>query len=235
MNKASRNPILLPRLVAEVLIIVLGVLIAIGIDSLRQEYQDRETEREILQSLIVDIEVAEVSLQNLMRRDQETLDGAERVTNGGPSALLNIKSSEAFNGLFNTFPVEIRLRTYEEISQSGNVKILSNRKLRLLLTDFDFRAKSIAGYDRQLEVQWNETARPLTYKIFPFELFAYMESPRTDKSSLIDPTPRELLQMYNAIIDRGNFAAVHLNQSESLKQLLQSLKQEARMSLKRIT
>jgi len=207
----------------ELVAIVIGVLIAIAIDTWFQSIEDAELEQEILSSLIIDLEAAEIIANQMLNRDQSIVGTATSVTENGAIGLVNLGFS-GLGSLFATIPQELRLRTYDELDETANLRVISNRELRLLLTDFDSQARSLAGYDDQLEIQWNVTARPILYKAFRFELVPFSANPRNHNADIFQPTENELFEMYNAIIDRGNFAAVHLSRIQEILTLLEQMK-----------
>lgn len=212
-------------LTAELIVIVIGVLIAIAIDTWLQNLEDAKLELEALSSLMIDLESAELLAVGMVRRDERIIDEATTVTENGALELGGRRISDIL-ALFATVPGELRLRTYDELTESGDFRLITDRELRLLLTDFDSQARRLAGYDNQMETQWNVTSRPILYKVFQFELFKFSLNPRKHNDELIQPTTKELLEMYHAIVDRSNFAAVHLASVQFLLSLIEDLKNQ---------
>ena len=217
-------------LLAELVVIVVGVLIAIAIDAWIQNLQDSELEQEALASLLTDLERAEEIANEMVQRDEAIINAAIEATENGALGLRGQRGS-GLQALFATVPSTLRLRTYDELTATGNLRLISDRELRLLLTDFDSQARTLEGYDNQLETQWNETSRPLLYKVIQFELFRFNEEPRTNNEEFMQPADHELVEMYHAIIDRGNFAAVHLGRTQELLALISELQYQTGISL----
>ena len=217
------------RVVVELTVIVIGVLVAIAIDSWWQGVQDQELELEALSSLETDLDSAEYLLKWMVQRDKKIIKAATQLTQDGALSLRSQRGSE-LNPLFHTAPRVLRLRTYDELNETGNLRLISNRELRLLLTDFDSQARNLAGFDRQMEIQWNQTSRPVLYRVFSLELFEYMKKPRLSNEGLMQPTELDLLEMYNAIVDRANFASSRLFIVESLLSVLVQLQEQTSIS-----
>ena len=127
------------RLTAELAVIVVGVLIAFGVEAWWSGIQDRRLEREVLESLSTDLATVVDQVAGLIRRDSSIVSRAD----GFAVADADVTADSVYSlisGLFATVPVEPRLRTYDELVSSGQFHLLSNRELRLLLADFDASA-----------------------------------------------------------------------------------------------
>lgn len=150
------------RLFAELLVIVTGVLVALGVDAGWGRLQDREFEAASLESLAVDVANAQSRLARSVRRDSTMIANADRLLS------FSVVPADTFvvlvSSLFDTTPFEIRLRTYDELLSTGRVQLLRDRELRLTLTELDAAARVLASYSSQVEVQWAEVARPVLYR-----------------------------------------------------------------------
>ncbi len=198
------------RLVAELAVIIAGVLIALAVDAWWESVRDSELEREALSSLAFDLTNAAEQVTTLISRDKAIVEQATQLLEGGLGPLRGL-TNESMRNLFATVPYELRLRTYDELHSIGRLRLFSNRELRLLLTDFDAKAQSLIGYERQMERQWNQTARPLLYRTISFELI-FTDQDRAIQSSgtaTNDPPESDLFDLRNAMTDRANFATVH--------------------------
>ena len=201
------------RLSAEFLVIVAGVLIALAVDAAWDRFQDRQVEEASLESLAIDLDEAEKRLADSARRDSVIIARAD--------ALLAFSAVPAdtffflFTGLFDTTPVEVRLRTYDELLNTGRLQLLRNRELRLTLTEFDAAARTLSSYSSQVEAQWNEIARPVLYRSVDWDGIAARipEDFGQPGPDFVAPNPNESFTMNpelrSAVRDRRAFAKVH--------------------------
>jgi hypothetical protein len=123
--------------------------------------------------------------------------------------------------MFFSLPYDLQLRTYRELNNSGQFNLISDRELRLLLTEFDARARMLLGYEGQMQVQWNETARPVLYRTISL---GGLMSTHAIRSDLTNSDQQELR---NVIVDRKNFTMVHSSLLRSLLPLVSDI--EARI------
>ncbi len=149
-------------MLAELLVIVTGVLLALGVDAGWDRFQDRQFESASLESLAVDVAEAQALLAESARRDSTMISRADRLLSF--SAVPQDTLVRLVQGLFSTTPFEVRLRTYDELLSTGRVQSLRDRELRLTLTELDAAARVLASYSSQVEVQWAELARPVLYR-----------------------------------------------------------------------
>lgn len=210
------------KLVAELTVIILGVLIALGVDAWWERIQNEQLELQVLSSLQTDLAAVEGLVNALAKRDLRIIERANQLTNTEPMPFHDQRTGDLAK-LFATVPRDLRLRTYDELHNTGNLQVISNRDLRLLLTDFDALARTLAGYDKQMEVQWNETARPILYRTYSFDQIQLEGESRPRRQAPIEASELDLFELRNAIIDRGNFAAVHLHITQDLSELLKQL------------
>ncbi len=127
--------------IGEVLLIVVGITIAIAVDSAWKDQQARSEEAALLSQILVtlesDYELLQISLANVQKREKLLTDLRQRVEAGQPYSddlAENFRYMRRFQmSLINTSP-------YEDLKASG-LDLVSNHVLRQQLINF---------YDRQL-------------------------------------------------------------------------------------
>jgi len=157
-------------MLAELLVIVTGVLLALAVDAGWDRFQDRRFEAASLESLAVDVAEAQALLAESARRDSTMIARADRLLSF--STVPEDTLVSLVRGLFSTTPFEVRLRTYDELLSTGRVQFLRDRELRLTLTELDAAARVLSSYSSQVEVQWAELARPVLYRSVDWDGFA---------------------------------------------------------------
>lgn len=202
------------RLSAELVVIVAGVLIALAAENGWGSLQDRRFEVAALESLRAELEAAEAQLTEYVTRDSTIMRHADRILNrtAMPADSLALRVSR----MFNTIPDEVRLLTLDELVGTGRLHLFRSRELRLALLDFDSKARTLAGYNDQMEAQWNTVARPVLYARLNWDdLAAQFPSvfgePRAEGA--LSPEGRVVTfdrELRAAVRDRRAFAAVHV-------------------------
>ena len=219
----------LGRLSAELLVIVVGVLIALGVDTWWAGVQDRQLESAALESLSSELGVAEDQLQDYVGRDSLIMRRADALL--ARSSLPADTLADLVSGIFNTIPDEVRLRSYDELLSTGRLQLLRDREVRLALLEFDAAARTLAGYSDQMEIQWNETARPVLYRTVNWDHIASQLAwafgtpgvdsgqPQSSLSVQLDPELRAVIR------DRRAFAAVHVRRVTNTLDVLERLRE----------
>lgn len=81
--------------------------------------------------------------------------------------------------------------------------------------------------DEQLEVQWNETARPILYRTYSFDQIQIEGESRSRRQAPIEASELDLFELRNAIADRRKFATAHLRITRDLSALVKQLQGQA--------
>lgn len=159
-TKGSRASRLALRLVGEFAVIVLGVLVALGVDAWSDQRDIRSREVELLRSLATDLRG---SLEVLNRDNDSTLarvatlDWTLRFPVGAESPFPE-DSLRSVSGAANiTAAYYPTLRTYETMIATGTFDLISNAEVRLALADVKSQTQVYTDYRNQATQQWNDT------------------------------------------------------------------------------
>ncbi len=136
----------LPRLVAEFMVIVVGVLVALGVDSWASAQADRALEREYLLRLLDDV-----------RYDHAELDFVRAVTVSGliyaDSLLLEPEAWDEPDHLIGAILIAANARTPDlsrntlrELVSSGRIALLRSAEVRIALAEYDRTVAEQEGY-----------------------------------------------------------------------------------------
>ena len=134
------------RPVAEIGLIIVGVLLALAVDAWWDEMQDAALEAQVMRSLLSELAIVSKTTSTLIERNSLMIEQARRIAED-PGALDSDVQLD-LGILFASVPYDLRLRTYDELNSSGRFHILSDRELRLLLVDFDAKAEVLVGYEQ---------------------------------------------------------------------------------------
>jgi hypothetical protein len=178
MNKLEINWV---RAVGEFAVIVVGVLVALGVDNWNQDREDLALEREYLQRLERDIRADSTMQEFLLSSLAEKADALDLVshlihgTGPGPDDLRQFLRALASSGMAFSwgFPV-LKSLTFEDLTGTGNLGLLRDSETR----------DSIISYYKNANHRLNRignrhTQYPhLVYSIVPPEVIAAF--PQTD-------------------------------------------------------
>lgn len=129
------------RFGAELIVVVVGILIALGIDQTIQSRRERALERNYLLSLLEDFNGVADWLDDFgselnSRKQSEILALTKILETGSVTPIDTIALAYSLTLLsFNpVFPVP--RATYDDLTGTGNLRVVRNRQLRSLLVDF---------------------------------------------------------------------------------------------------
>jgi hypothetical protein len=120
--------------IGEIILVVVGILIAVSIDNWNQNRKDQQAERHYLTSLLSDLQLqmreAELGIKSesssaiLIREIGEQFENGFKDTDG---ALLNVKLTKSMiSRSLNQYNA-----TFEELNATGNIGLISNEELKM--------------------------------------------------------------------------------------------------------
>ena len=156
MSQVPLRPGVLPRLIGEFLVIVVGVLVALGVDSWAGAASDRRLEREYLERLLVDVEsdlvqydfIADVSAAGAAYVD--SLLSPRLITEMEPDRLVGA----VFVASRGRNPNPVR-PTFQELVSSGRIGLIRSRRVRTALVEYEEAITQTEGF-------WEEISSPLS-------------------------------------------------------------------------
>ncbi|MEQ8691403.1 MAG: hypothetical protein RIC89_11275 [Pseudomonadales bacterium] len=131
------------KFIAELAIIVAGVLIALGAQSMVQEWADRRSEHEFLLDLLAEFRINEAQLQSDIAETKNAVDAADRWREGvagspGAEGGSTIGSYAASLNPARFDPLSGALRS---LIDGGDLGLIRNRELRAALAGWDDRTQ----------------------------------------------------------------------------------------------
>ena len=146
------------RPVAEICVIVAGVLIALGADSWWTERQERQEEIEVLAAIKVDLQQTAVTADQNLERVGKRIESLRVLAEGsaGPVAGLSddALADMLTTGLWDTGALSVQMSAYDEIKTSGRLRLIQDPELRRSLANFDrtlqrVRAREAEAFEHQ--------------------------------------------------------------------------------------
>ena len=126
--------------ISELLIVVAGILIALSLNSWREDNADKNREQFYLKSLKTDFEQSLASLNEILDQNLESdasVKNLLRVIGSRNTSLSNDSTKKLFVKLFGFNRFVPASGTYKEIISSGSLQVLNNDELRIALSSWD--------------------------------------------------------------------------------------------------
>jgi hypothetical protein len=143
--------------IGEIVLVVIGILIALSINNANQDRITREKEQAYLKGLKSEFAASRHKLENLMEVNRQNYEGAKQLL-----SLLS-EDSPTYNEvqlsrlLFASFAYEIAYNPnnslLNEMINSGSLKDISNPKLRIYLTTWESITESVRVQEADLRTQ----------------------------------------------------------------------------------
>ena len=164
------------RFLGEFLIIVVGILVALFVDRWNEGRKESDLERRYLESLIVDLEtdvqriagldsltltrvaaatriLSEIGVDTSQPDGFSTTDAWRRQADSMAEAM-PLEGAVDWTG--RVFRLEVASPTFDELTSTGNLRVISNPDLRRRLSEY-YRRLDYVGFvnDEQGDVLWN--------------------------------------------------------------------------------
>ena len=141
----------------EIILVVIGILIALAIDNSNQNRINNDNEQTYLLGLEQEFKMSKAKLTELIAVNQTNYLGSKQIL----TYILNTQSAptegEFSRLLYNTFSKDIRFNPnnslLQEMINSGNLKNLSDPELRKKLTNWIATLEDISRQENDLSVQ----------------------------------------------------------------------------------
>lgn len=145
----------------EIVLVVIGILIALAINNSNQERTAATKEQTYLFGLKGEFEISRMKLKELIKVNQQNIDGAKRIIGFISEPEPGPDEQEFSKLLYRTFALDISFNPntslLEEMINSGSLKYLSNTELRVQLTDWLATLKDIEKQEQDLGLQREKT------------------------------------------------------------------------------
>lgn len=120
--------------IGEIILVVIGILIALQINNWNETRQIRKIEKEILKVLLEDLNSAKEFSEQYINSEQSYLDVIETILhNDSIKTILNSneRTTEYFNKAFWDFEIKIPvINTYSDLKNAGKIAIVQNDSIR---------------------------------------------------------------------------------------------------------
>lgn len=143
--------------VGEVILIVIGILIALGINNWNQRRMTQDREQFYLAGLKEEFSESRIKLENLIKVNRLNYEGAKRIAGYIRDKERRPDEKELSQLLYNSFSYEIDYNPnnslLNELINSGRLKDISNSRLRKKLTSWESFIQSVHRQEASLREQ----------------------------------------------------------------------------------
>lgn len=143
--------------VGEIILIVIGILIALGINNWNQDRLAAKKERFYLEGLRTEFQRSKIKLENLIEVNRLNYEESQKIAAYLHSSEGSLSEDELSKLLFRAFSSEIAYNPNSslliEILNSGGLEDISNPVLRLHLTSWDSYIQSLHRQEAELREQ----------------------------------------------------------------------------------
>lgn len=133
--------------VGEILLVVVGILLALQFNNSNQTKEDRKKERGYLISIVEDIEYQKVILKDMKRHSLESIDAAKSIIKdfNTTKSFVNIDSlNDKLNFLIETYQFPNTNNTYSELVASGQLNLIKNKMLSIDIINYYLNSQESA-------------------------------------------------------------------------------------------
>lgn len=127
--------------IGEIMLIVIGILIALQVTNWNESKKDKKIEHTYLEAMKVEVEENQKKLERVIKKNDKGIENAEKLVellNQPPSDVLNVEISKLFNEIFK-YKIKNNPNTgvLEDIINSGNLNKISNFQLRNIIASWE--------------------------------------------------------------------------------------------------
>ena len=195
--------------IGEIILVVIGILIALAINNYNQERALRHKEQAYLKSLKEEFETNKVKLKELMQVNRNNYRGAKQIIQLSEKQD-NIDEEEFSEIMYQTFSYDISFNpnnsVLTEMINSGSLKDVSNSELRKRLTNWFSRLEDISRQEKDLGDQREDVLD--VFKSDEYSLRTILD--QTNVNEVVGITASEDQQTNLALLNSTKFENVVL-------------------------
>ncbi|MDF0707975.1 MAG: DUF6090 family protein [Bacteroidota bacterium] len=145
----------------EIILVVVGILIALAIDNANEINIKKHKEQIYLKGLKEEFETSKTKLEQLIAFNKQSYEDSKKIIAFMVDPDKNPSEQELSNLLYNAFAFDISFNPnnslLEEMINSGSLKDISNPRLRILLTNWISNMDDISKQETMLDNERQQT------------------------------------------------------------------------------
>jgi hypothetical protein len=173
----------------EILLVVIGILIALQVNSWTEAGKLRATEREAYSSLLTSLRKDSLELVRIIDLQTKSLEGQNRVIKSTSHAMLHTQSIEKISGLladihnggYSFFP---KYGTYNSLISNKGIDIIRSEAIKSELIDlYDYWCRRYENVDDVLDKKFHNDLLPFLHKEIGFFVNSDLEYNQVDDAA----------------------------------------------------
>ena len=149
------------KLFFELVVVFLGVTAGFVLNNFRMEQEEKKLEDKYLESFLQDVEFDIPALEKAVRTDSVWLARAKPLLTAIMNKSINIDSAQAIINMIATISkIDAHSSTYEEISNSGNLNILTDFELKGQIVDYYLALGGVGFIDEYFHRYFDDFVMP---------------------------------------------------------------------------
>ncbi|MCO4820657.1 MAG: hypothetical protein KC469_01225 [Flavobacteriaceae bacterium] len=204
--KKDKNGMYFKYALGEIILVVIGILIALQINNLNENAKNKEFEKEMLTQIQLNLKKDKLTLEKILISFDNAVTSSDKILNSELSEKPEDSIKIWLGAIIQFDRFQPLTNAYEVLNSNGLDKI-SNKELRFLLgTYYDDEASLMIKAINDVELAFNQHWTPiLVEEIVEFEFKRSVEL--KDYSILLNPS-----KVYNIIkLNRNNFGGgIHI-------------------------
>lgn len=141
----------------EIVLVVIGILIAVAINDWQQQNILKNKEQVYLKGLKEEFDTSKIKLTELIEANKRNYQGSRTILENISNTERPPTENQFSELLFRSFSFDIVFNAnnslFNEMMNSGSLKDISNDRLRVLLTNWETTIKNVAGQEEKLAKQ----------------------------------------------------------------------------------
>jgi hypothetical protein len=143
--------------VGEIILVVIGILIALTINNCQNRKILKQKEQTYLTGLKEEFETNKIKLNNLILVNKENYSGVKKILDYTGKTTFTLSEKEFSTIMINSFSYDIFYNPsnslLNEMISSGSLKDISNQKLRAMLTNWISTLEDVSRQEKDLDKQ----------------------------------------------------------------------------------
>ncbi|WP_432410513.1 DUF6090 family protein [Rasiella sp. SM2506] len=178
--------------IGEIILVVIGILIALSINNWNQDRLNKSEEQNYLKAIKTDLKKDSLNLNHLINNIDIQLTTLGKLKKDLDSESLTIQQNVPFtSSLLNTFSFVPEKSTIQDLVSSGKLNLLANKQVKdTLLSYYNTIDTSIFALNTSLIEYSRNTIAPFLMTYYTLE-FNYPESLITENSNLVTLTTEQ--------------------------------------------
>ena len=173
--------------VGEILLVVIGILIALQVNNWSEQQKLKTSEQQVLKSLLKEFQYNQEILEKTILRNKENLAVAQNLGNYTGPHLPQIDEKELSQSMVGVFKYMVNylpsMGTLYDVINSGKLSLISNQELRSELAAFEAETDNVHRQENDVKAEQN-----VAHAFFITE-GNFRRHLTIINDALIDPTP----------------------------------------------